>query len=494
MRFGADNMFDLLIGENIILRKAKEKDYESMLNNVWGDEEVYKWMLYTPIKTIEDAKERLNRSIIFQKDHYAYFVALKDTDEAIGLCGIKEYEPNRWEECGICIGTKYQHKGYGKEILSLLLDLAFNKLNANEFRYGYYPDNIESKKLAEHFNFIFDSKEEMIRTWDQEKKIIDLCLLKKEDYIKDLLNKLTLKDIKPSQLYISSKKIDDINKWFNKNDLSNFEPIPLKYLNGEFVIVDGHTRAIVAIKNGLDKVPFEIEKEEWDWEMYYNCINECKNRNINSPYDLLNYIVDEKDYNLKWNKWCDDMQELIYKKRIYTDRLELRKWRYEDAPYMFEYAKDPEVGPIAGWPPHKSINDSLIIISHFMDNHPYCYAICLKDSAIPIGCIELKTNTDMTDKELEYELGYWLGKPFWNNGFMTEASNALIDYGFIHLGLNAIWCGYYEGNLKSKRVQEKLGFEFQYKNTDLYLKLLDETRIGYSNKLTKEKWLLKSNN
>lgn len=223
--------------------------------------------------------------------------------------------------------------------------------------------------------------------------------------------------------------------------------------------------------------------------MYYNCINECKNRNINSPYDLLNYIVDENEYDLKWNKWCDDMQELIHKKRIYTLRLELRKWRYEDAPYMFLYAKDPDVGPIAGWPPHKSINDSLNIISHFMDHHPYCYAICLKDSATPIGCIELKPNTDMTDKELEYELGYWLGKPFWNNGFMTEAANALINYGFIHLGLNAIWCGYYEGNLKSKRVQEKLGFEFQYKNNDLYLKLLDETRIGYSNKLTKEKWL-----
>ena len=175
--YSTDNMFDLLIGENIILRKAKEKDYESMLNNVWGDEEVYKWMLYTPTKTIEDAKERLNRSIIFQKDHYAYFVALKDTDEAIGLCGIKESEPNRWEECGICIGTKYQHKGYGKEILSLLLDLAFNKLNANDFRYAYYPDNIKSKKLAEHFNFKFDSKEEMIRPWDQEKKIIDFEFL-----------------------------------------------------------------------------------------------------------------------------------------------------------------------------------------------------------------------------------------------------------------------------------------------------------------------------
>lgn len=486
-------MYDLLIGKNIILRKAKNDDYKSMLNNVWGDEEVYKWMLYTPTKTIEDAKERLKRSIEFQRNHYAYFIALKDTDEAIGLCAIKEYEPNRWEESGICIGTKYQGKGYGKEIVSLLLDLAFNKLYAQDFRYGYFTNNIKSKKIADYFNFKFHEKEEFIRPWDKEKKTIDLCLLNRVDYLNDILNKLTLHDIQPSQLYISKKKIEDINKWLNKDNLSNFEPIPLKYLDGKFVIIDGHTRAVVAIQNGLDKVPFEIEKEEWDWEMYYRCVDECKNRSINSPYDLLQYIVDEEEYDTKWNKWCDNMQDDIHKNRIYTERLELRKWHYEDAPFMYKYASNPDVGPIAGWPPHNSINDSLTIISHFLDHHPYCYAICLKDSVEPIGCVELKPYTDMTDKELEYELGYWLGKPYWSNGIMTEAASALIDYGFENLGLNAIWCGYYEGNLRSKRVQEKLGFTFKYKNDDLYIKLMNETRTGYSNKMTKEDWLLKKN-
>jgi len=155
---------------------------------------------------------------------------------------------------------------------------------------------------------------------------------------------------------------------------------------------------------------------------------------------------------------------------------------------MFKYAKDPAVGPIAGWPPHKSINDSLIIISHFLDHHPYCYAICLKDSPIPIGCVELKTNSNLTDNELEYELGYWLGKPYWNMGIMTEASKALIDFGFNNLRLNAIWCGYYEGNLRSKRVQEKLGFKFVSKKDNTYLELLDEFRIAYANRITKEEW------
>ena len=82
-------MINSLVGEHIILRKAKPSDYNSMLKNIWSDEEVYKWMLFKPTLTIDDAIDRTNRSIEFQKDHYAYFVALKDTDEAIGYWVLK---------------------------------------------------------------------------------------------------------------------------------------------------------------------------------------------------------------------------------------------------------------------------------------------------------------------------------------------------------------------------------------------------------------------
>ena len=174
---------DILVGEHIVLRKAKDSDYDAMLKYVWSDEEVYKWMLFTPTNTVEDAKERVKRSIDFQKNHYAYFIALKDTDEAIGYCAFREYEPNHYEECGICLKSNCQGKGYGKEVLKLILDFAFYKLNAVDFRYGYYKDNIKSKRLAEHFGFTYDHTEEMIRPWDQSKKVIDLCLLTKEKYV-----------------------------------------------------------------------------------------------------------------------------------------------------------------------------------------------------------------------------------------------------------------------------------------------------------------------
>ena len=113
-------MFEVLEGQNIRLRKAKEDDYQSMLKHVWGDEAVYRWMLYQPTLTEEDALDRCRRSMDYQKEHYAYFVALKETNEAIGLCAIKESDPGHFEESGICIGTAFQGLGYGKEIVALL--------------------------------------------------------------------------------------------------------------------------------------------------------------------------------------------------------------------------------------------------------------------------------------------------------------------------------------------------------------------------------------
>ena len=71
--------FETLAGEGIVLRKAKETDSRSMLENVWSDEAVYRWMLFPPTRTEEEAADRCRRSVLYQRDHFAYFIALKDT-------------------------------------------------------------------------------------------------------------------------------------------------------------------------------------------------------------------------------------------------------------------------------------------------------------------------------------------------------------------------------------------------------------------------------
>ena len=119
---------------------------------------------------------------------------------------------------------------------------------------------------------------------------------------------LDLKDLQPSQFYISKNKIKEIEKWF-KEDLSNFDPIPVKLLDGRLVMTDGHTRAIVAIMHGIDKVKVVEDNDDLSWDMYRKCVEECLNQGINSPYDLVNRIVDEDAYHKLWDKWCDNMQE-----------------------------------------------------------------------------------------------------------------------------------------------------------------------------------------
>lgn len=173
---------------------------------------------------------------------------------------------------------------------------------------------------------------------------------------------------------------------------------------------------------------------------------------------------------------------------IETERLILRPWRESDAEALYTYASDPAVGPPAGWPPHTSVENSREIIKGVLSERE-TYAICLK-SGKPVGSIGLRLNgsTDMTDRDDECELGYWIGKPFWGQGLVPEAARALLRYAFEQLGMRAVWCGYYEGNDKSRRVQEKLGFVYQHKTEGIEVTLMNEVRTGHCNLMTKKRW------
>ena len=176
-------------------------------------------------------------------------------------------------------------------------------------------------------------------------------------------------------------------------------------------------------------------------------------------------------------------------KILRTEHLLLRPWEERDADDLYAYARDPSVGPITGWPPHKSIEESRQILRTVLCV-PHTFAICLLQDGRPIGSISLKTGdkTDMTDRSDECELGYWMGKPFWGRGLMPEAGRAVLRYAFCDLGMRAVWCGYYEGNDRSRRVQEKLGFRPHHVSYDLDVPLMGETRTGYANLLTREQW------
>lgn len=169
-----------------------------------------------------------------------------------------------------------------------------------------------------------------------------------------------------------------------------------------------------------------------------------------------------------------------------TSRLILRPWCEDDAEDLYKYASDPEVGPPAGWPPHTSVENSREIILGVL-SAPETYAICLKEDGKAIGSIGLHRN-DLAEDEDEYELGYWIGKPFWGQGLIPEAARELLRYAFEELGMNRIWCGYYDGNVKSRRVQDKLGFVYHHTTEGIEVSLLGEIRTGHAMLMTKETW------
>lgn len=169
-----------------------------------------------------------------------------------------------------------------------------------------------------------------------------------------------------------------------------------------------------------------------------------------------------------------------------TDRLILRPWEESDAQECFKYASDPRIGPAAGWAPHTDVEYTRRIIRCVL-SAPETYAIVLKETGLPVGSIGLHRN-DLASKEDEAELGYWLGVPYWGRGIVPEAAREMLRHAFEDLRLSRVWCGYYDGNVKSKRVQEKLGFKYQWTSENVPVPQLGEVRKGHVSLMTKEYW------
>lgn len=172
-----------------------------------------------------------------------------------------------------------------------------------------------------------------------------------------------------------------------------------------------------------------------------------------------------------------------------TERLILRPWKESDAEALYEYAKDPLVGPAAGWPVHTSVENSREIIKDIL-SAKYSYAVVIKGGDRPVGSIGLMIGDASNQKipDTEAEIGYWIGVPFWGKGYIPEAMRELMKFAFEELGMQKIWCGYFDGNEKSKRVQEKCGLHYHHTNESIWVGQLGEIRMEHVTCITKEEW------
>ena len=144
--------------------------------------------------------------------------------------------------------------------------------------------------------------------------------------------------------------------------------------------------------------------------------------------------------------------------KLLSARLVLRPWADADAPALFELARDPRVGIAAGWPPHESEEQSLDILRSVLRG-PEQYAITLREDGRLIGAIGLlsRDSCDYLEADDEYSVGYWIGVPYWGQGFAAEALQRLIDHARDALGARAVYADHFLENAQSHRVMEKCG-------------------------------------
>ncbi|UCH32521.1 MAG: hypothetical protein JSV05_03845 [Candidatus Bathyarchaeota archaeon] len=125
---------------------------------------------------------------------------------------------------------------------------------------------------------------------------------------------MELNEIQPSQLYVSSEKLNSVMENFvSKPRL--MEPIPIKKLGDQIIFVDGHTRAFAALLHRFPKVPVYWEDEELDWEAYEICVDWCKEEGIATIADLKGRVISHQEYEKRWYARCAQMQQDLQAKR-----------------------------------------------------------------------------------------------------------------------------------------------------------------------------------
>ncbi len=148
-------------------------------------------------------------------------------------------------------------------------------------------------------------------------------------------------------------------------------------------------------------------------------------------------------------------------KVLETDRLLLREWIEEDCYDLYEYAKSPKVGPMAGWVPHENLDKSKEIVHMFIESNE-TWAICLKQTGKVIGSIGLHPDKKRSyDSDQVKMLGYVLSEDYWGQGIMVEAGKEVLRFTFKEFNVEILSVYHFSSNPQSKRVIEKLGFTYE---------------------------------
>jgi ribosomal-protein-alanine N-acetyltransferase len=145
-----------------------------------------------------------------------------------------------------------------------------------------------------------------------------------------------------------------------------------------------------------------------------------------------------------------------------TPRLILRSLSEDDAADVFAYASDPEVARFVPWEAHRSLEDSRRFIAGTLERaargEPDTWGIVERASGKVIGTIRMG---HLHPVHARADIGYVIGRAYWNRGLTTEAVRAVLRFGFAELRLNRIFAVCHVDNRASERVMQKAGMRYE---------------------------------
>ena len=130
--------------------------------------------------------------------------------------------------------------------------------------------------------------------------------------------KVNIADLHPTQLYLSEKKLQDIQRLYQSAETIQVNPISILAFGDYLLITDGHHRAYQALLAGRDTISAEFDRDGGD-ELYHLYAQACEERKIYSVLDLKNHILHQDEYEEKWYNWCDGFNQaatLLLKRKV----------------------------------------------------------------------------------------------------------------------------------------------------------------------------------
>lgn len=149
----------MLETQDLILRRGVFEDWKAMYENVWRHPETARYMLWDVTTSEEEAMARMERTLRWQTEHYAWFVEEKHTGNCIGFAGFIEVDPGVYEDTGVALGPDYVGRGYGKQVLRALLTVVFDRLDGQVFIGSARSENAASIALQRSCGFVYTHSE-----------------------------------------------------------------------------------------------------------------------------------------------------------------------------------------------------------------------------------------------------------------------------------------------------------------------------------------------